>query len=159
MKPVAASWSFPPRGVPVRTPMPPGRLLARTCLALAQAQRGGPGAGPVAPAAARAGARPAGDVARHRHPLRAAVRHRRRFLARAPGRLGQLPRLEAPLFRFGFPLPLSLSFSGPPTMSAHPSESTCHPGGDTPAQPQTIVVLGIGNLLWADEGFGVRCIE
>jgi len=44
-------------------------------------------------------------------------------------------------------------------MSAHPSESTCHPGGDTPAQPQTIVVLGIGNLLWADEGFGVRCIE
>lgn len=23
----------------------------------------------------------------------------------------------------------------------------------------TIVVLGIGNLLWADEGFGVRCIE
>ena len=44
-------------------------------------------------------------------------------------------------------------------MSAHPSESTCHPGGDTPARPQTIVVLGIGNLLWADEGFGVRCIE
>lgn len=26
-------------------------------------------------------------------------------------------------------------------------------------QPQTIVALGIGNLLWADEGFGVRCIE
>jgi hydrogenase maturation protease len=25
--------------------------------------------------------------------------------------------------------------------------------------PETIVVLGIGNLLWADEGFGVRCIE
>ncbi|MDP3323468.1 MAG: HyaD/HybD family hydrogenase maturation endopeptidase, partial [Hydrogenophaga sp.] len=44
-------------------------------------------------------------------------------------------------------------------MSAHPSESTCHPCGDTPARPQTIVVLGIGNLLWADEGFGVRCIE
>ncbi|MDP2220444.1 MAG: hydrogenase maturation protease, partial [Hydrogenophaga sp.] len=44
-------------------------------------------------------------------------------------------------------------------MSAHPSESTCHPGGDTPSRPQTIVVLGIGNLLWADEGFGVRCIE
>ena len=33
MKPVAASWSFPPRGVPVRTPMHPRRLLARTCLA------------------------------------------------------------------------------------------------------------------------------
>jgi hydrogenase maturation protease len=25
--------------------------------------------------------------------------------------------------------------------------------------PRSIVVLGIGNLLWADEGFGVRCIE
>ena len=42
-------------------------------------------------------------------------------------------------------------------MSALPTESTCHPGGDTP--PARIVVLGIGNLLWADEGFGVRCIE
>ncbi|MDO5604714.1 MAG: HyaD/HybD family hydrogenase maturation endopeptidase [Paracoccus sp. (in: a-proteobacteria)] len=27
-----------------------------------------------------------------------------------------------------------------------------------PEQPK-ILVLGIGNLLWADEGFGVRCIE
>lgn len=25
--------------------------------------------------------------------------------------------------------------------------------------PQSICVLGIGNLLWADEGFGVRCVE
>ncbi len=25
--------------------------------------------------------------------------------------------------------------------------------------PERIVVLGIGNLLWADEGFGVRCVE
>jgi len=25
--------------------------------------------------------------------------------------------------------------------------------------PQRILVLGIGNLLWADEGFGVRCVE
>lgn len=25
--------------------------------------------------------------------------------------------------------------------------------------PPSITVLGIGNLLWADEGFGVRCIE
>ncbi|MFP8780046.1 HigA family addiction module antitoxin [Hydrogenophaga sp. RWCD_12] len=33
MKKVAASWSIPPRGVPVREPMHPGRLLARTCLA------------------------------------------------------------------------------------------------------------------------------
>ena len=44
-------------------------------------------------------------------------------------------------------------------MSLLPSETTCHPCGDTPARPQTIVVLGIGNLLWADDGFGVRCIE
>ncbi|MFV0359478.1 HyaD/HybD family hydrogenase maturation endopeptidase [Tropicimonas sp.] len=25
--------------------------------------------------------------------------------------------------------------------------------------PQQTLVLGIGNLLWADEGFGVRCVE
>ncbi|THF65329.1 HyaD/HybD family hydrogenase maturation endopeptidase [Pseudothauera rhizosphaerae] len=25
--------------------------------------------------------------------------------------------------------------------------------------PDPILVLGIGNLLWADEGFGVRCVE
>ncbi len=25
--------------------------------------------------------------------------------------------------------------------------------------PRRILVLGIGNLLWADEGFGVRCVE
>jgi hydrogenase maturation protease len=25
--------------------------------------------------------------------------------------------------------------------------------------PETICVLGIGNVLWADEGFGVRCIQ
>ena len=35
-------------------------------------------------------------------------------------------------------------------------ENACHPSGDT---PETICVLGIGNVLWADEGFGVRCIE
>jgi hydrogenase maturation protease len=35
-------------------------------------------------------------------------------------------------------------------------ESACHPSGDS---PETIVVLGIGNVLWADEGFGVRCVE
>lgn len=33
-------------------------------------------------------------------------------------------------------------------------EAACAAGGDDP-----IVVLGIGNLLWADEGFGVRCVE
>lgn len=35
-------------------------------------------------------------------------------------------------------------------------EPTCHPGGDNDLG---IVVLGIGNVLWADEGFGVRCVE
>ncbi|MFT7774484.1 HyaD/HybD family hydrogenase maturation endopeptidase [Roseateles sp.] len=37
-----------------------------------------------------------------------------------------------------------------------PSDSACHPKGDS---AETICVLGIGNVLWADEGFGVRCIE
>ena len=37
-----------------------------------------------------------------------------------------------------------------------PPESACHPPGDS---SETICVLGIGNVLWADEGFGVRCIE
>ena len=41
-------------------------------------------------------------------------------------------------------------------MRIDPSETACHPSSDSPAN---IVVLGIGNLLWADEGFGVRCIE
>jgi hydrogenase maturation protease len=36
-------------------------------------------------------------------------------------------------------------------------EPTRHAGPD--ADDDTIVVLGIGNLLWADEGFGVRCVE
>ena len=37
-------------------------------------------------------------------------------------------------------------------------ESTCNaPGGSD--RPAPIVVLGIGNLLWADEGFGVRAVE
>ena len=30
---------------------------------------------------------------------------------------------------------------------------------DPNAPTQRIVVLGVGNLLWADEGFGVRCVE
>jgi len=41
-------------------------------------------------------------------------------------------------------------------MRPNPPECACHPPGDSPNE---IVVLGIGNLLWADEGFGVRCIE
>ncbi len=44
------------------------------------------------------------------------------------------------------------------------SATTCHQGGDSSAlaaapAPETICVLGIGNVLWADEGFGVRCIQ
>ena len=41
------------------------------------------------------------------------------------------------------------------------SKSSCHQGGDSAAfpEPETICVLGIGNVLWADEGFGVRCIQ
>ena len=41
-------------------------------------------------------------------------------------------------------------------MSPHLPETSCHQGGDS---PETICVLGIGNVLWADEGFGVRAIE
>ncbi|HVN42613.1 MAG TPA: HyaD/HybD family hydrogenase maturation endopeptidase [Steroidobacteraceae bacterium] len=32
------------------------------------------------------------------------------------------------------------------------------PDGPT-GEPERVVVLGVGNLLWADEGFGVRCVE
>lgn len=38
-------------------------------------------------------------------------------------------------------------------MSPTSAENACNPPGDN------IVVLGIGNVLWADEGFGVRCVE
>lgn len=41
-------------------------------------------------------------------------------------------------------------------MSPHSPQTACHQGGDN---PETICVLGIGNVLWADEGFGVRCIQ
>lgn len=36
------------------------------------------------------------------------------------------------------------------------SAAPCHQEGDMPGN---LCVLGIGNVLWADEGFGVRCIE
>jgi hydrogenase maturation protease len=42
-------------------------------------------------------------------------------------------------------------------MRTSSSDSTCHPRGDSP--DPAILVLGIGNVLWADEGFGVRCVE
>ncbi|MFM2121503.1 MAG: HyaD/HybD family hydrogenase maturation endopeptidase, partial [Pseudomonadota bacterium] len=42
-------------------------------------------------------------------------------------------------------------------MTSRSPEPTCHPGGDSRAPH--VVVLGIGNVLWADEGFGVRCVE
>lgn len=31
--------------------------------------------------------------------------------------------------------------------------------GECPVAPAPLLVLGIGNVLWADEGFGVRCVE
>ena len=34
-----------------------------------------------------------------------------------------------------------------------------HMNDERLAPQQRIVVLGVGNLLWADEGFGVRCVE
>ncbi len=42
------------------------------------------------------------------------------------------------------------------TMRTIPPENTCNGGSDT---QDAICVMGIGNVLWADEGFGVRCIE
>ncbi|MDR2188813.1 MAG: HyaD/HybD family hydrogenase maturation endopeptidase [Azonexus sp.] len=41
-------------------------------------------------------------------------------------------------------------------MTANPSKNACNAYGD---RLQSICILGIGNLLWADEGFGVRCVE
>ena len=41
-------------------------------------------------------------------------------------------------------------------MNTSPSGTGCNGGGDS---NDRIVVLGIGNVLWADEGFGVRCVE
>ena len=40
-------------------------------------------------------------------------------------------------------------------MNTSTSETACHPSGDSP-ETGHILVLGIGNVLWADEGFGVR---
>ncbi|WP_028309980.1 HyaD/HybD family hydrogenase maturation endopeptidase [Derxia gummosa] len=42
-----------------------------------------------------------------------------------------------------------------PTPEIPPSDG-CNAGGDS---PRHVVILGIGNVLWADEGFGVRCVE
>lgn len=41
-------------------------------------------------------------------------------------------------------------------MSTDHSKIDCNPSGNS---TPSIVVLGIGNLLWADEGFGIRCVE
>lgn len=43
-------------------------------------------------------------------------------------------------------------------MASRSPENACNPPRDS-AILQRIVVLGIGNMLWADEGFGVRCVE
>jgi hydrogenase maturation protease len=41
-------------------------------------------------------------------------------------------------------------------MSPTTVKNSCNQSCNT---PPAIVVLGIGNLLWADEGFGIRCVE
>ena len=43
-----------------------------------------------------------------------------------------------------------------PAMTSLTSQTGCNHPRDT---LRNIVVLGIGNVLWADEGFGVRCVE
>ncbi len=43
-------------------------------------------------------------------------------------------------------------------MSLPPADATpARPAA--PTSPSSVLVLGIGNVLWADEGFGVRCAE
>ena len=44
-------------------------------------------------------------------------------------------------------------------MRPNSPDGTCNACGDSDTSDDTIVVLGIGNVLWADEGFGVRCVE
>ena len=48
-------------------------------------------------------------------------------------------------------------------MSPITPESSCNETSNNPAASddaeELIVILGIGNVLWADEGFGVRCVE
>lgn len=51
---------------------------------------------------------------------------------------------------------------GPQDASRRPPEGERSAWGGpapNPAPAGPIVVLGIGNVLWADEGFGVRCVE
>ncbi len=43
-------------------------------------------------------------------------------------------------------------------MSTCTPKNACNPPSYT-SHEEHIVVLGIGNVLWADEGFGVRCVE
>lgn len=53
-----------------------------------------------------------------------------------------------------------MSSRGPAGASTNPSTSpSTEHGSAAPAPHPRVLVLGIGNLLWADEGFGVRCIE
>jgi hydrogenase maturation protease len=40
-----------------------------------------------------------------------------------------------------------------------PAVSAPGHGPQRASTPQPVLVLGIGNVLWADEGFGVRCVE
>lgn len=44
-------------------------------------------------------------------------------------------------------------------MTSSLPENSCNPPRYTAPVEERIVVLGIGNVLWADEGFGVRAVE
>eukprot|EP01037_Dinobryon_pediforme_P019881 gene19881-20385_t len=45
------------------------------------------------------------------------------------------------------------------SLTASERRTDCQPGSDRGGKRMRALVLGIGNLLWADEGFGVRAVE
>jgi hydrogenase maturation protease len=52
-----------------------------------------------------------------------------------------------------------MSLPAAPTGCNAPSNTLAATLATAEVAAETIVVLGIGNVLWADEGFGVRCVE
>ncbi len=49
--------------------------------------------------------------------------------------------------------------SSSPTTACNDASYNTQPNAQKPPRKDYIVILGIGNVLWADEGFGVRCVE
>lgn len=47
----------------------------------------------------------------------------------------------------------------PPVDAEHDRQWLAHVPGRRPMTAAPTAVLGVGNILWADEGFGVRCVE